>query len=504
MRAFVLIALAAALVSAEAIKWTGIAEDNQWYNHINWYPAQVPGQNDDVTINHGVVYCTQSTAVQSLTMGMEVGQTANLTVYKNFLVGSGGASIAQNGNFFVNTGLDQVFGQFTVGGTFNFIDGVLGGTYSITRGGFANLGNGNEKGFNGATFTSKGELTICGVLQLNQSSQIIIESNTVANCQQLIIQNGDNSAVLFDASAAKFAFSTGLLTIQAPVKLGDFTLQSGNITILDSLSFEHNLHVPKDSFVNAFGNAVVNSTAGLSGSGIVSAACKLWTFAQLNLAGALNLLGGAAVFSGASTVNIVTLKGSNIVVSAHLMASQLNLLTGTTTGSSAITAEKIWIQANGFTLGSTINVNGTATFGASSFTFGMDGNFHVMTGATAVVTAPVTLTGPAYIPGFTNNGKLQLSSSLQSQNIDVTGTGSVSVSSVFTVNTATVKQATITLASGASFSGQHANLAVGAVASATGGNVHAVIGDYSLTCKGECDDVKTGKTTPTSDFSFSA
>ena len=302
MRAVVLFALACALTQAVSIKWTGIANDMQWSNHINWYPAQVPGQNDDVSIGVGVVQVTASTAVNSLTMGYDVNGVANLTLYQSFLVGNGGLSVSANGNLFINTGLSQVFATATIDGNLFFVDGTLAGSWTVGKRAYADLGNANEKGFSGCAFVSAGQLSLGGVIVLNQSS-----------------------------------------------------------------------------------------------------------------------------------------------------------------------------------------------------------TFTIAAGATATATGALLLTGPAFIQGVTNNGVFNAQAAVSSQNINIQGSGSVSVTSILTINTATVSQAAVLLSSGSSFTGSNTFLTLGKVESVSGGAVKAVLGDYTLTCQKECDNVSTpSSTTPTASFSFSA
>jgi len=504
MRAVVLFALACALTQAVSIKWTGIANDMQWSNHINWYPAQVPGQNDDVSIGVGVVQVTASTAVNSLTMGYDVNGVANLTLYQSFLVGNGGLSVSANGNLFINTGLSQVFATATIDGNLFFVDGTLAGSWTVGKRAFADLGNANEKGFSGCAFVSAGQLSLGGVIVLNQSSTFTLQSSTTSNTN-LIVQGIDGTSVLFDASAAQFTYSTGVFTIQAPVLLGAFTLQSGNMTILDSLTFKKSLNIPSGSFVTALGNAVLNLTNGATGSGVLTLSSQQATVGGLNFAGAVNMLGGAAIVAGESSVGILTIDGGNAVFSARTYAGQLNIMTGTSAGSSKVIASNVWVSTKGFTLGSTIEVNKSATFYASTLTFGQDGAFTIAAGATATATGALLLTGPAFIQGVTNNGVFNAQAAVSSQNINIQGSGSISVTSTLTINTATVSQAAVLLNSGSSFTGSNTFLTLGKVESVSGGVVKAVLGDYTLTCQKECDNVSTpSSTTPTASFSFSA
>jgi len=503
MRCIALLALAVALASAESIKWTGIANDNQWTNHINWYPAQVPGANDDVSIPTGVVQVTTSVTINSLNMGYEVTAPANLTVFQSFLV-SNGLTVNENGNLFINTGLAQVFATATIGGNLFFIDGVLGGSWTVTKRAYADLGNANEKGFSGCTFISQGQLSLGGVIVLNQSSTFTLQSSTTAT-SNLIVQGLDGTTVLFDASTAQFTYSVGTFIVQAPVLLGKFTLVSGNMTILDSLTFKQSLAIPSGSFVTALGNAVLNMTNGATGAGVLTLSSQSATVGGLAMSGAVNMLGGAAIVASESSCGILTIKGGNAVFSARTYAGQLNLLTGTTSGASKVVAANVLVMTKGFTLGSTVESNKTLTFEQSTLTFGQNGALVISSEARATAVGSLLLTGPAFIQGITNNGLFQAQAAVSSQNINIQGSGSIAVSSTLTINTATVSQAAVQLSAGSTFTGSNTFLTLGKVESATGGSVKAVLGDYTLTCQKECDNVSTpGSTTPTASFTFSA
>ncbi len=504
MRALVVLALAAALANAASISWTGYGGDNQWTNKVNWNPDTVPGPNDDVTIPSGIVQCTIATGVSSLVMGTQVENPANLTLFQSFVVGNGGMTVQENGNLIINTGLNTVFGQVTVGGNLDFIDGVLSGAWTIAPRASADLGNANEKGFSGATFTSQGSLKLGGVLLLNQSSSIVLQSPTSAN-KNLFIQNGDGSQVSFDASAADFTFSTGTLSIQAPVSLGKFTLSSGNVTVLDSLTFNSNLNIPSNSYVSAVGNAVVNVSAGASGAGVLSLACKSASLYGLSMTGFVNVLGGDSIFMTQSAVGVLTIDGGNAVFMQTVSPGQLNLLGGTTSGNGAVLAGQVLVSTKGLTLGSSVTANQTATLEKSVLSFGETASVTIASNATATVTGAVMLTGTPNGKGVTNNGKLQVQAALTSQNIPVTGAGVVEASAKFTVSQVTFSQSAVTLSSGAVFSGMNTFLNIGKITNAHGGAVKAQLGDYTFQCPAQCDHVVTPNSQPpTTNFQFSA
>jgi len=504
MRALVLLALAVAIASADQITWTGIAEDNQWTNHINWSPDKVPGPNDDVVINSGLVQVTVPVVINSLTMGTQFSENANLTIFQSFFV-SNVMSVQGNGVLNVNTGLQTVSASATINGVLNFIDGVLSGTWVVSgKYSSANLGNSNEKGFSACNFTTQGPLSLAGVVALNQSSVFTLQSATTVN-SNLIIQNGDGSNVLFNAADASFTYSTGVLTIQAPVQLGAFNLMSGNITILDSLSFTQPLNVPANSYVAAFGSAVLNASACFTGAGVVTVGCTSTTIGASSLA-VFNIIGGNVAFVSQSDFGILTVSGGNAVFTATVYPKQLNLLSGTTAAvmGSAVAAN-VLVSTKGFSLNSPVTANATATFMTSILSFGAQASFTVAAGAKASAMGSLLLTGPPSVPGVTNNGEFNAVAAVSSQNINIQGSGTFSVSNKLTVGSATFSQNTVSLGAGASFSGSNSFLTVGKIANAAGGAVKSVIGDYTFQCPAECDNVVTpGTNAPTSTFSFSA
>jgi hypothetical protein len=503
MRALLLLAATAAVANAVSITWTGIAEDNQWFNHINWSPAQVPGPNDDVSIPSGVVQVTAPTGCNSLQMGTLVEAPANLTLFQMFTVGNGGMVVEGNGNLIINTGLQMVFGQVTIAGYLKFIDGVLGGQWTVTSRAAANLGNANEKGFSGCQFISKGTLSLGGVVQLNQSSSFSLQSNTASNTD-LIIQAGDSTTVVFDASAASFTYSTGTLTIQAPVLLGAFTLVSGNISILDSLTFTQALNVPANSYVSAVGNAVLNASTGFTGAGVVSVACKSATLGAVSMTGFVNAVGGDVLFTSASSIGVLTISGGNVVFMADVKATQLNMISGTTAGTGNAIGTNVLVSTKGFSLGSPIVANTTATFQQSILAFGTTASFKIDVGCKATATGSLLLTGPPNVPGVMNHGSFDAQAAVSSQNIDIKGAGTWTVKNKLTVGSATFSQKAVTLSDSSSFSGSNTFLTLGKVASSSGGMVDAVLGDYHFSCPAECDAITTpSPNPPTTNFMFS-
>ena len=503
MRAVLLLALAATIANAASITWTGYGGDNQWTNRINWNPDQVPGPNDDVTIPQGNVFVTIATGVSSLVMGTQVQAPANLTLYQSFVVGNGGMTVQENGNLILNTAQNTVFGQITIGGTLQFIDGIVGGAWTIADRAVADLSNGNEKGFAGCSFTSKGQLTLGGVIVLNQSSSIVLQSNTAAS-QNLFIQNGDGSGVSFDATAATFTYSTGTLQVQAPVQFGAFVLNSGNVSILDSMSFTQPLNIPANSYVTAAGSANLNISS-VTGAGVLTLECKTASLYSMSMTGYVNALGGDIVFYKQADMAVLTIQGGNAVFMTTVYPAQLNLMTGTTSGNGELIASQVLLSTTGLTLGSAVTANKTMTMQSSVLTFGAEGKVTITSGAEAIVTGSVQLTGAPNGKGVVNQGTIKAQAALQSQNIPIAGSGSVTVSKTFEMSQMTLTQSSVTLEAGASISGANSFLTIGAVKSASGGVVQAALGPYNFQCPAECDHVTTPATSaPAQDFRFSA
>ena len=185
--------------SGASIKWTGIVNDQQWTTPNNWYPAQVPGPSDDVTIDDAegkdaVVVLTTSATLRSLSIGSLLGNKAMLRVLAP--LSANGISIEQNGVFRVNSGVANVrTPQLTVSGEWDFFAGSFTGNANIYQG-IANFGTQAAKVFNNATvsITTNGNVIAGGSLQFKGASRITSNTAVVAtgNNFQCIVQ--DNSS----------------------------------------------------------------------------------------------------------------------------------------------------------------------------------------------------------------------------------------------------------------------------------------------------------------------
>eukprot|EP00331_Platyophrya_macrostoma_P007805 CAMPEP_0176431824 /NCGR_PEP_ID=MMETSP0127-20121128/15031_1 /TAXON_ID=938130 /ORGANISM="Platyophrya macrostoma, Strain WH" /LENGTH=558 /DNA_ID=CAMNT_0017813883 /DNA_START=63 /DNA_END=1739 /DNA_ORIENTATION=- len=551
---------AALLVAANAISisWTGYGGDNQWTNRINWSPDQVPGTADDVTIGSGVVLVTIATGVNSLVMGTDFSAPANLTIYQQFFIGTGGLQVSGNGNLFINAGSASVTGTVTIGGNLFFQSGQISGQWTVNNRGVADLSGAAQKVLTGAQFVSQASSFIAsgviadlsgaaqkvltgaqfvsqassfiasrgvadlsgaaqkvltgaqfvsqassfiasGVIALNQSSQIIVQSALTLS-GDVSIQAQDSTSVLLDTSAGTLTYTgSGVFQIQAPINVGTFNYQGGNITIFDDVAFVNPFVIPSGSYVATVGNAVANLTAGVSGAGVLSAAGSVLLLGNTTV-NVLNVVGGNVSFDKVgSDVSVLTVSGGITKVNNAVSAKQLNLLSGTVQGAATVSAAQLYVSSQGFGLNAALTVSSTASVGGL-ISFGSAGSLTLQSTASFSTLASVTFTG---VPGrtVTNNGVLNAISPVVFNNINLAGSGSANVQSTLSFQTAVLTQNSVTLSGAGVLKGANTNLSIAKVKSTP--TVNAVIGSYSFTCPGECDSVSTS-TTPTSAFTFSA
>ena len=499
------IAVIAALViaaNAAAITWTGFAGDNQWTNRLNWNTDTVPGTGDDVTVASGVVQVTVPTGVNSLLMGTEFSTPANVTFFNTFFVGTGGMQVQGNGNVFINSGAASVSGTVTIGGSLFFQSGTIGGEWTVNSRGIADLSGPAMKAFVGCQFTSAASsFVFSGVMALNQSSQVVVQSKVIFS-GDVSIQAQDSTQVLLDTSAGTLTYTgNGDLQIMAPFNVGTFNFEAGNLTLYDSVSFVNPFVIPSGSYVATVGSAVASMAAGVSGSGVLSAAGSSLVLGNATLTGALNVIGGNVTFSAAgSSVAILTVSGGYTIINHAVKAKQLNLLSGNLIGTAALTADQLYFSSQGFNLNSAVVITKTASVGGI-VAFGSSGAFTLAATAVFNTLASVQFTG---VPGMTvtNNGAFNVVSPVTFQNINLAGSGTVSVKAKLTIQTATVTQSSIALSGAGVFTGSTTKLVNIAKISAPT-TVYAVIGSYSFQCPTECDQVSTSGT-PTSIFTFSA
>jgi hypothetical protein len=499
------IAIAAAVLAcshAISIKWTGYGNDNQWTNKVNWNPDQVPGTGDDVTISSGVVQVTIATGVNSLVMGDSFTAPANVTFFQSFFVGSGGMQVQGNGNVFINAGTASMTGSITIGGNLFFQSGQISGQWDITSRGTVDMSGDAEKVLSGCQLTSSASsFVLSGVLVLNQSSQVVL--NTPATLENSIsIQSQDSSSVLFDGSATTITYTgNGEFQMMAPIKLGHFVFQGGNITVYDSITFTQSLPIPSGSYVSTVGSAVSDFSAGLNGAGVFSAAGATTKVGNVTMSGSFNVVGGNVTFSSSgSSIATLSISGGYSIFIHSVSATQLNLMSGNTVGPGSLSASSLQYSTPGFNLNNALSVSNSASMGGL-LAFGGSGSLTFQSTCNVSLVSSMTFTGAAG-PTVTNNGVIATTSPLSFQNINLGGSGEVDVSSTLSFQSATITQATISLAGSGIFKGASTMITmVNAVKAPS--VVHAIIGSYSMNCPKECDSVSTS-TIPSDNFHFSA
>eukprot|EP01065_Artemidia_motanka_P018581 TRINITY_DN218_c0_g1_i3.p1 TRINITY_DN218_c0_g1~~TRINITY_DN218_c0_g1_i3.p1 ORF type:complete len:239 (+),score=93.86 TRINITY_DN218_c0_g1_i3:61-717(+) len=203
MRAFALTVALAAGCEAVGIKWTGIVNDQQWTTANNWYPAQVPGAGDAVTIDEAdgkdaVVVLTKATSIASLTMGDLVSTSAKLRLLGPLTV-SQSVSVQINGEIEINSGAAALSAPTgDVKGTLSFLAGTLQGKYTVS--GKANFGGASaqaSKIFTYATVSHTGSANMLagGSWQFKNSSAV----STTAG----VDGSGENYQLIGDAKGDK-------------------------------------------------------------------------------------------------------------------------------------------------------------------------------------------------------------------------------------------------------------------------------------------------------------
>eukprot|EP01061_Rhynchopus_euleeides_P006654 TRINITY_DN156_c0_g1_i6.p4 TRINITY_DN156_c0_g1~~TRINITY_DN156_c0_g1_i6.p4 ORF type:complete len:236 (+),score=97.71 TRINITY_DN156_c0_g1_i6:98-709(+) len=174
-----------AVSAGTQVKWTGIVNDQQWTTANNWYPAVVPGANDDVTIDDAeskdaTVVLVQPTSIGSLTMGNMVANSARLRVLANLTVART-ITVQGNGHLEINSGAAQVTCPKTsVKGELAFLAGAISGAVQVD--GLANFGTQAAKVFDGAAVTvnSTRQVAASGSLQFKQGSVVTANTGVVA------------------------------------------------------------------------------------------------------------------------------------------------------------------------------------------------------------------------------------------------------------------------------------------------------------------------------------
>ena len=494
-----LIIVAAVLIAAQAasITWTGYAYNNQWDTPTNWYPAQVPAANDDVTIASGNVQVPGNGACNSVTMGTQFDTPANLTVFGQFYVGNGGLNVAGNGNLIINSGDASVIasGAVAIGGTLSFMSGSISGKW--TGVGKVDLGGPAQKILSGCSFQMKGNCALSGVILMKESSVMKLMGPITASGD--LVTQQDSSSVLIDTTATSLTYTGGSWIVQATMKLGDLTLVSGNISLFVETTFSKTLPIPQGSSIITLGTSTVAFNAGVSGAGTVVAQGNVTSFGPIEkFDGNINACGGICQMSTGSVAGML-LCGGSLTLSNNINVGSFSATTGTVLGSGVMTAEYGELHSKGVNINAAIAFTSNVSIMPSLMTFSTSGSMTFST--TSYVTAGVMqLTGALNAPGIINNGFFSAGGDISISNVGFTGTGNIELKkSLLQTQTNTFQQTNVTLSQNSAIKGFARVMAADIMAEQ--GTIEGVIGGITFRCDPDCKNVNTPKQ-PTADFNF--
>ena len=490
----VVAALVVAHAAASTIEWVGVYGNNQWNTPQNWSPIGVPAAGDDVVIdNQGSVQLTTAVRIKSLHIG-----TASVTVF-NALTVDTTATIAPLGNLTLKAGTEVVKGTFKIDGRLTLVDGALSGAWTVNRNGAVDMTSGGEKTFTAVKFLCRCPIAIGGLVVLNQSALVRLESAITASA--LMLRAEDSTAVLFDASNASSFTSSGVASFSAPTKMGPFSILVGYgyrpsiVSVFVDMTFPQPLHIADNANFQCYRQATVTLAGGVTGPGSILGACKnLLVTRSSSFSGQLALHYGQTVFSAPSTIAQATLNGGSLCATAATTVGNLTALVGGTVCGTSLAASTVDLRGSVIIAGK-LTVTGRLATAATAVVveFLQTGSLTIATGATADLSASsVAFNGPPTLPGFTNDGFTSVAHALNVQ-APIKGTGTIVVHGKMTAVGSTIHQHHVQLKTiNSSFSGQGTNLNIPSV-STTVGTVHEVIGAESVDCGTSCNAVDNSR-----------
>ena len=490
----VLLVLAALFVATQAtsILWTGYVGDNQWTTQNNWYPNSVPGPNDDVTIEKGFVILTIPTGVNSLTIGTNIDQPANLTIYHAFAVGAGGMNIKSNGNLVQDSGLETVTGNINIDGTWTFNSGYASGVWTISSRGQAFFPGGGQRNLIAGAVVNQGTLTASGTIGLNMSA-VLQNSGNMYGTDTLQIMVFDSSTANFNSARGAISFNGKLLSFQAPSIIGTITINAGDVSCYSMTTFSKNITIPKGSTLSTLGNANVTFMSGISGDGAITASGATTNIGPINIA-SMTIAGGNTFLTKGVQAGSLTLNGGTSDFAGNAIAQSITLGGGIIKGQGSITAiGNAYISTTGANLATAFAIAGQGTVtGVSLVTLTSSGSLTVKAGGSFSISTDFNITGPSGNGGFQNNGNTSVAATFITQNVDLSGSGSYTITG--TISTSTCRFITSRIAMGATghITGSNTELSLGTIATTTGsGTIDIIAGDYALSCPGHCDRVRS-------------
>ena len=497
MRALVIIAVVVVAAHAASLKWTGYANNNQWDTPTNWYPAQVPAANDDVTIESGVVQVPGNGACNSVVMGTLFDHPANLTIFGQFFVGNGGLNVAGNGNLIINSGDASVIasGPVSVGGLLSFMSGTISGKW--TGVGKVDLGGAAQKVLSGCNFQMKGNSVLSGVILMKESSMMKL-MGPVAASGDLTMQQ-DSSSVLIDMTTTSITYAGGQWIMQAAMKLGDLTLVSGNLTLFVETTFSKTLSIPRGSFVSTLGPSSVVFTGGVSGGGTVVAQGNSTTFGPIQkFDGSINACAGTCQTTYGS-VGAIVLCGGSLMITNNIEVGTLTAMTGSVSGNGVLSAKYGVLASKGVIINGNVLFTSSVSIQPSLLTFSMTGCAVFASSCIASLSGPLQLTGALNALGVVNHGTFNADSDVSISNVGFTGNGTFNLAKSLQSQTNIFQQKIVSLGLKSVMKG-FARVVVGDIKPEQG-RVEGVVGGITFRCNPNCRNVNTPKQ-PAAEFNF--
>jgi hypothetical protein len=411
--------------------------------------------------------------------------------------------VDRNGKLVINAGTASVTGSVNIDGQLAFQSGAIGGEFTISNVGSADLTGAATKSLVGVALTNKGSMTLSGVVGFNTSSVFTNEGTlTISGSTQLMAN--DNTQTLFDSTAGSITYTGNQhnLRFMVSANVGNISIGSGSIQCFSQVNFASDINVPQGSLISTEGNANVTFGGSLNGQGSVNAASKVTTFNGINITN-LQVDGGNSFFAATGVATNFGVAGGVADFQQAVTAANVNLTGGVLQGASGLTATtSASLASNGVNLATSFTLQGNLTVGAKTLlTFNSQGAFNVDSTGNVDVQSPFTVTGPSGTQGVTNNGNINVAAALSSQNIDLKGTGTYTVSGTITTSTCAFQAGSIVL-NGGSVTGSNTALNIGSV-SETGdstGNVAISIGAYTLQCPAKCLNVQCASNADTFKF----
>jgi adhesin HecA-like repeat protein len=327
-------------INPTAISWTGGGDGTSWSDSHNWSTGSVPGQTDDVTINSSAtINLFGPETVDSLTLeGGTLNSSGTLST-TNGLTLSGGTldntgTVTINGAFLLSSGTLDGVGTTTLESTSTLRGGTIT-DQQVDNDGTATISGGTSTGMSGAAVLNN---EIGATLEL-QGSLGGGTSQTFSNFGSLIVNNPTAGT----SSIGAAFYNTGSVDVQfGTFNLNGNGLDEGGLTVESGTEFTPNNYTLDGAAITGAGTVLVNQTFD--------------TFAVIGSSSITNVSidnGDLNIHAGA-TLSVQTLSDSGPFV------------TLTNNGTLTVADTFTW-TTNGISGTGSINLEGTSTFSAGSF-----------------------------------------------------------------------------------------------------------------------------------------